>query len=407
MNNNDKGQTRWIKFMGGNNLIFTLVTIILIGIMFLLYSRLDFILRPIITIFSAILTPLVISFILFYLLEPLISFLEKKGLRRLWGIVGLYLFVIGLVVLLLIWLVPFLQQQFEELIAALPYLFNQVTEFVTNLAQNVIVTDNQRAAFQEGLDFFNNIENNFINYLSQGFSGVGNVISSVTNTLLIAFMVPVILFFFLKDGAMFIDMFMEKIPPKGRRDVASILAAIDAQVGNYVKGQMLIALINGIMMFIGFYVIGLNYSGILAVAGGILSFIPYLGPTLTFIPAVLVALSQSFFMVVKLIIVWFVIQFIEGNLVEPNVMGQRLNVHPITIIFILLIMGELLGLVGMLIGVPLYAILKVLFTYFMQKYEIRYNKYYGHDAGTYELESLSSIYDVEEKTQDISNVESD
>src|SRR5699024_4594912 len=109
--------------------------------------------------------------------------------------------------------------------------------------------------------------------------------------------------------------------------------------------------------------IGLNYSGVLAVTGGILSFIPYLGPTLTFLLAVFIALGSSFFMVVKLVIVWIVIQFVEGNLVEPNVMGHRLNVHPISIIFILLIMGKLLGLVGMLIGVPLYAILRVLFNF--------------------------------------------
>lgn len=401
MNNN---QTRWMKFIGGNNIVFTLVVLILIGITFLLYSQLDFILGPIFIIFSAILTPLIISFILYYLLEPIVGFLERKGLARIWGIVGLYVFVLGLIALLLIWLVPFLQQQFEELINALPHLFDQVTDFITNLAENYLVTDDQQNAFQDGLDFFNNIETNFINYLSDGFSGIGSFISGVTNTIVILFMVPIILFFFLKDGSIFIKSFMEKMPPRGRRDIASILTAIDAQVGNYIKGQMLIALINGIMMFIGFFIIGLNYSGVLAVAGGILSFIPYLGPTLTFIPAALVALSQSFWMVVKLVIVWLVIQFIEGNLIEPNVMGQRLNIHPVTIIFILLIMGELLGLVGMIVGVPLFAIIKVLFTFFYHKYQRRYNKFYGEDAGEYEVESLSTVYKVEDHTEDLTKL---
>lgn len=403
----DNKQSRWIKFLGGSNVIYTLVVFILVGITFLLYSELDFILNPIFRISSAVLTPLIISFILFYLLEPLIQFAEKRKIPRVWAIVGLYVIILGLIVLLLVGLIPILQQQFEDLLDALPSLIDQVTDFTTNVAQEFIFTDNQRDAFQQLLDYFSNIETNIINYIAGGFSGIGSVISSLTNAIFILFLVPVILFFLLKDGSIFIKGFMEKIPPKARDDIAGILAAIDSQVGNYVKGQILIAAINGTMMFIGFSIIGLSYSGVLAVAGGILSFIPYLGPTLTFIPAALIALSDSTWMVIQLVIVWMVIQFIEGNLVEPNVMGYRLNVHPISIIFILLIMGELLGLVGMLIGVPLYAILKVLVTFVFQKFQLRYNKYYGDEDGVYEVNSLSDVYEVEDKADDLSQVEED
>ena len=400
---NDK-QTRWIKFLGGKNIIFTLAVLILIGIMFLLYSQLTFILDPIVTMLTAVLTPLIISFILFYLLSPLVDFVEKRGVPRLVAIIGLYIVFIGLIILLLVWLIPILQDQLEDLINALPALFDDVQDFVTNLANNFLTTDSQKDAFQQVLDYFSNIETNFINYLSDGFSGIGTIISSVTNAVLILFMVPIILFFLLKDGSMFLEGFMKKIPPQKRKDTASILASIDSQVGDYVKGQILIALINGIMMFIGFSVIGLNYSGVLAVAGGILSFIPYLGPTLTFLPAVFIALSASFFMVVKLVIVLVIIQFVEGNLVEPNVMGRRLNVHPVSIIFILLIMGELLGLVGMLIGVPLYAILRVFFNYANEKFQRRYNRYYGTEENRYHVRTLDEIYGVEEEIEEIAEV---
>lgn len=403
---NDK-QTRWIKFLGGKNIIFTLAVLILIGIMFLLYSQLTFILNPIVTMLTAVLTPLIISFILFYFLSPIVDFVEKRGAPRLAAIIGLYIVVIGLIVLLLVWLIPILQDQLEDLINALPALFDDVQYFVTNLANNFLTTDSQQDAFQQVLDYFSNIETNFINYLSDGFSGIGTVISSVTNAVLILFMVPIILFFLLKDGSMFLEGFMKKVPPQKRKDTASILASIDSQVGDYVKGQILIAFINGIMMFIGFSVIGLNYSGVLAVAGGILSFIPYLGPTLTFLPAVFIALSASFFMVVKLMIVWVIIQFVEGNLVEPNVMGNRLNVHPVSIIFILLIMGELLGLVGMLIGVPLYAILRVFFNYANEKFQRRYNRYYGTEENRYHVRTLDEIYGIEEETKEFAEVHTD
>lgn len=397
-------QTRWMKFLGGKNILFTLGVLILVALTFLLYSQLNFILNPIVTILAAVLTPLIISFILFYLLSPIVNFVEEKGVPRLIAIIGLYILFLGLIVLLLVWLIPVLQQQLEDLINALPSLFAQVQDFVTNLASNFLTTDSQRDGFQQVLDYFSNIETSFINYLSDGFSGIGSIVSSVTNVVLMLFMVPIILFFLLKDGSMFLAGFMAKIPPKNRKDTASILAAIDSQVGDYVKGQILIALINGVMMFIGFSIIGLNYSGVLAVAGGILSFIPYLGPTLTFLPAIFIALSASFFMVVKLVIVWVVIQFVEGNLIEPNVMGRRLNVHPVSIIFILLIMGELLGLIGMLIGVPLYAILRVLFNFANQKFQKRYNRYYGTESDRYEVQTLEEIYDLEEKTKEIAEV---
>lgn len=397
-------QSRWIRFLGGKNILFTLGVLILIGLTFLLYSQLNFILNPIVTMLTAVLTPLIISFILFYLISPIVDFAEKKGVPRLIAIIGLYILFIGLVVLLLVWLIPILQDQLEDLINALPALFDQVQDFATNLANNFLTTDSQMDGFEQVLDYFSNIETNFINYLSDGFSGIGSVISSVTNVVLVLFMVPIILFFLLKDGSMFLEGFMLKIPPKNRKDTASILAAIDSQVGDYVKGQMLIAFINGVMMFIGFSVIGLNYSGVLAVAGGILSFIPYLGPTLTFLPAVIIALSASLFMVVKLIIVWVVIQFVEGNLVEPNVMGHRLNVHPVSIIFILLIMGELLGLVGMLIGVPLYAIIRVLFNFINQKFQKRYNRYYGTESEHYEVRTLEEIYDLEDKATEMATI---
>ena len=87
---------------------------------------------------------------------------------------------------------------------------------------------------------------------------------------------------------------MGKVPPGRRKDIGAIIRAIDTQVGSYIKGQILIATINGILMFIGFSLINLNYSSILAVAGGFLSFVPYLGPTLTFIPAAIIALTDSF-----------------------------------------------------------------------------------------------------------------
>jgi predicted PurR-regulated permease PerM len=392
----DQEQTKWMKFLGGKNIIYTFVILFLIGATILLYSQLNFILQPIVTIISAVLTPIVISFILYYLLDPIIDFLESKKIKRIWGIILVYLLILGLLTLLFIWLIPNLQEQFMNLIESIPELFDTVTNFLRDFLNNFIQNPQQEDALNQFLSFFENIETNFMDYITEGISGVGSVISSVTNVFIIILMVPIILFFLLKDGSQFIRSFMTKMPPGGRKDVTSILRAIDTQVGDYIKGQIIVAIANGTLMFIGFTIIDLNYSGVLATMGGILSFIPYLGPTLTFIPAAVVALMDSFWMVGQLIIVWAVVQFIEGNLIEPNILGRSLNVHPATIIFILLIMGELLGIVGMILGVPIYAIIKVFITYAFIKFKNRYNKYYGDEKGRYETETLLEAYDLEE-----------
>ncbi len=392
----ERKQTRWMKFLGGNNIIYTLVILFLIGATILLYSQLDFILQPIFTILSAVLTPLVISFILFYLLDPIVTFFENKKVKRVWAIIALYAVVIGLLVWLVIWLFPILQEQFNDLIQAIPHFFNNIVVFVNNIASTLSLNPEQRDVVNEGLNYFENIETDFMNFLTQSFSGVGNIISRVTNVFVILLMVPIILFFLLKDGSYFITGFMKKVPPGSRRDMTSILRAIDEQVGSYIKGQILVAIVNGVLMFIGFTIIDLSYSGVLAVAGGFLSFIPYLGPTLTFIPAAVVALTDSFLTLVLLAIVWAVVQFIEGNLVEPNIMGKNLNVHPVTIILVLLIMGELLGIVGMILGVPIYAIIKVFVTFFYWKFQERYNRYFGDKEGIYITETLDETYHLNE-----------
>ena len=99
-------QTKWMKFLGGYNIIYTLAVLLLIGLTLLLYSQLNFILQPIFTIISAVVTPLVISFILYYLMNPLVDFFEKKNIKRLWVIIGIYFVFIGLLTWLILWLIP-------------------------------------------------------------------------------------------------------------------------------------------------------------------------------------------------------------------------------------------------------------------------------------------------------------
>ena len=194
---------------------------------------------------------------------------------------------------------------------------------------------------------------------------------------------PVITFFLLKDDQKFFAFVISIVPPRFRKDAKEIGATMSSQVGAYLKGQILVSIAIGILTFIGFWLIKVPYSGTLSIIVGVTAVIPYIGPVIAFIPAAIVALTVSFGMFIKMSIVWMVVQMLNGHLIAPQVMGKKLVVHPLTIVIVLLVMGDLLGMFGLIFGIPIYAIAKVLVTYIFRKFKQRYNRYYGA-SGEYE-----------------------
>ena len=191
----------------------------------------------------------------------------------------------------------------------------------------------------------------------------------------------------LKDGQKFKSFSTRLMPPKYRKGFHDLLEKMSIQVGSYIQGQIIVSFCIGIFLFIGYSIIGLNYSLILASIAAVTSVVPYIGPTIAIFPAIIIALITSPIMLLKLILVWTVVQFIEGHLISPNIMGKTLKIHPLTIIFILLSAGNLLGIIGVILGISAYAILKVLISHLYSLYQFRYNKYYGKDSGEYQLTS--------------------
>lgn len=381
-------KTRWINFLGANDLIYSLVVIILIGVAFLLFNQVSYIFTPLLVLVSNILMPFVIALLLYYLFSPFVDFLEKHKVKRIFGVTILFLLIIGILTLGVILLYPLLQEQVTMFIDEFPSfidsLINSVTEWVNDLPYGGEV----ESFIQEGENFIAGIPDNIDQYLSDGFSGISSFVSGLTNIVVTLVTFPIILFFLLKDEQRFFRAFLSVTPPKWREDLIRVSSEINTQVGAYVKGQLIIATSIGVMMFIGFSIIGLEYNGVLAIIAGFTSIIPYIGPTLAFIPALVIALIDSWWMVAQLVLVWMVVQFIDGNLIEPNIMGKQLNVHPLTIIIVLLVMGDLIGVFGLIFGVPIYAILKVLVVHVFLQFKKRYNKYYGDVAGEYEVQPI-------------------
>lgn len=383
--------SKWIRFLGGRNLIFTLVVIILAAVAILLLRQIDFIFYPFIVLFSNIFIPLLIGVVLYYLFNPIISFFEKKKVPRIVSIIVFYLILI----LLIIWAssaaLPALYEQIELLVQAFPGYIESLSNNLEPFFSRFISSDNfnQLSSQVEGL--LSDLPERAVDFLQGGISGLSNVISGVTNVVVTTIFVPVILFFLLKDDKQFASTFINILPPSWRKDFIRVIKQMSNQAGSYVKGQMIVATALGLMTYIGFKIIGLKFAGVLGLTTGLLSVIPYLGPTLSFIPAITIAMLDSWFMVVKLLIVWVVVQFIEGNILQPNIMGQQLSIHPLTIIIILFVAGDMAGIFGMIFGVPIYAILKVFVLYWFERYKIRYNNYFAGEEEKYTLHPIEDI----------------
>lgn len=381
-------QSKWKSFLGGNDTFYTLAVAIMVALLILIISQLDFIFNPIVTIISSILLPFVLSILLYYLLNPLVDFMERHKVNRIWGIVILYIVLAALLVGIIALLIPMLQGQVVSFINNFPAFVNDITDTVINFVNNNIPNEQIQNAVAQVESFISNSLSSITDYITQGLSGLTSVISGLTSAVVTIVTVPIILFFLLKDDRKMFSGFIKAMPPKWRPDVLRVSHKINTQVGSYIKGQLTVAVVNGLLMYLGFTLIGLNYSGILGIAGGFLSIIPYLGAALTFIPALIVALFDSFTRVLLLVAVWAVVQFVEGNFVEPNVMGRQLKVHPLTIIVVLIIMGDLLGVIGLIFGIPIYAILRVLVVHVFKKIKLRYNAHYGEVAGEYNVERM-------------------
>lgn len=384
-------ETRFMKFLGGKDLVFALLILIFIGCAIFIFDQVSYIFKPFIIVFNTIVAPIIVSIILYYLFNPLVNLMERYNISRLWGVIILFLVIIGVIALAINLLIPVIGAQFKSFGNNFPYYVDKVNKFIDSVTKYSLIS-NFYGQIQDQLD---SLAKKLPSMVSDYFNGFGskvkNFAEALVNVGVVIATTPFVLLFMLKDGHRFKEFSTNLMPPKFRKDFHDLLDKMSLQVGSYIQGQIIVSFCIGILLFIGYSIIGLDYSLILASIAAVTSVVPYIGPTIAISPAIIIALITSPIMLLKLVVVWTAVQFIEGHFISPNIMGKTLKIHPLTIIFILLSAGNLLGVVGVILGIPAYAILKVLVSHLFTMYKRRYNKYYGDDAGEYEITSDEEI----------------
>ena len=384
--------TNYIRFLGGRNTLFTLITLLMLGLVVYIFREVSFIFHPLSVFMKTVVLPIVLALIFFYLLRPVLRMLENFKIPRIWGILIIFLGVVGLITLLIVLVFPFLKSQFQTLIEEFPTYFMQLltdvdaflrTSYIGDYYSESNFTIDTLLATLPG-----NIADTLQNTVTSIITGVTGLISTITGVILSVVIVPFILFYLLKDGEKLPEYFLKLLPPRFRDDTREVFTEADKQLGAYIQGQLIVAFCIGVMVYIGFLIIGMDYALLLGVLAMVTSIVPYIGPAIAITPAAIIALVTSPFMLVKLAIVWTVVQLVEGNLISPQVMGKTLFIHPVTIIFVLLTAGSLFGVVGVILGIPMYALLRVLISHFYRLFKRRYNKHETNLENQYDYTEL-------------------
>lgn len=369
--------TKFIRFLGGKNTLFTLITILMIGLIIWIFDIISFIFYPIQVLLANVVLPVILATIAYYLLRPVLQGLIKLKLPKIWGIIFILLALIGLITLLIVAVFPFLRDQSSTLIQEFPEYFRKLVIKIDAFLKTSIFS-----SYYVNFDMdevINQIPQDIGNTISETLGGVANgigkVISTLTGLVLAIVTVPFILFYLLKDGEKLPQYVLKLLPPRMREDAAQVMEEADKQISAYIQGQILVAICIGLMVSIGFLIIDMEYALLLGVLAMITSVVPYLGPIIAIMPAAVIAIVTSPFMLVKLAIVWTVVQLVEGKFISPQIMGKSLHIHPITIIFVLLTAGSLFGVPGVILGIPGYALLKVFVTHMYKLFKRRYNRH--------------------------------
>lgn len=373
-----------IRFLGGRKLLYILGVVFLIGLNILVYTQVDFIFKPLIIFVETVALPIILAVVVYYLLRPIINLMESWRIKRIWAILITLMIVVGLITLLIVLIIPFLEKQFVSLAEELPRYIRDLINTADQWLRDSVFGGYYSNLFQDVNGLLNQLPD-LPTYAAQTIEGITGFITTITNVVVALVTLPFILFYMLKDGHKLPNKVVSLFPPKARPEVSSVFKGIDHQLSAYIQGQIIVSFCIGIMMYIGFLIIGLDYALLLAAIASVTSVVPYLGPMIAITPALIIAIVTSPFMVLKLAFVWTVVQLLEGKFISPQIMGKSLHIHPVTIIFVLLTAGHLYGFIGIVLAIPGFAILKVLVSHVYYWLQRRYNKFV-EDEDQYRLD---------------------
>src|SRR5690625_1691570 len=337
------------------NILYVLTVTILLLICFWLIVKLFPFYQLFLTFVWYISLPFLIASLIAYLIYPLVQWLNKYQIRNAFAVIIIFSSFFITVSLLIYRAYPVIMLQLNELNEQLPELLKMYETFIITIYESTAFFPD---GFHEQLDqFIINLETNAEQFLAKLLDRTVKIF----DLFIIISLIPVLVFYFLKDFQLIKQFFKKIIPKKYVNNVKNFIRSLDQTLGKYIHAQVLVSTMVTLITYLPFHLSELQYALLLAIIIGITNIIPYFGPIIGAIPSVLVAVSESYQLVIVVVITISIIQIVEGNFLSPYIVGKSINIHPVIIILVLLIGSKLNGIIGMILAVPLLTIGKAIF----------------------------------------------
>ncbi len=299
-----------------------------------------------------------IALILAYFFDPLYKFLINKKVPKVLSIIVVFGIIIALLILTIFFVVP-------SVINQLNVLYNEIPNFINNYQTLILSLKPQLSKFIDPADVetllkenLSELQKNVLSFSQTIIIYLSNIVSSITFGIVI---IPLILFYLLRDMLIFKENLYTFVSKEKKKEFKEILEEIDRIISGFIRGRIIVCFIVGTLIGIGLYFLNLKFALIIGIVSGIFNFVPYLGPIVGVILALIFALGNPWWVLLMIIVLFVLVNQIEAIFLNPNILGKELGLHPLTVILSMLICGLLLGILGVLVAVPLAAILKVLF----------------------------------------------
>lgn len=310
--------------------------------------------------------PLFIGLLVAWLFEPLIKKLETKKISRLWSSIIVYVSFILIIILLVVLVVPEFVSQLKDLIGQSPAFLAKANDFITNMFSNfqdvefdVNTIKTQITGFLE--DIVNSLTTNSLTMVINTVTSFISESFSVLLGLLIGFYLSL-------DFTKVTQTLGHLIPFKHKEEARSLLKDLNEMARGYVSGTLFTSLIVAFLTFLGLVIAGVSSPLLFAIFCGITNIIPYFGPYIGGVPVVIVGFAISPLCGVICLITIVLVQFVEGNIIHPLIVGKAIDMHPVVIVIGLLIFDYFGGILGMILAAPIMGALKIIFNFFNKKY---------------------------------------
>ncbi|MEK5477314.1 AI-2E family transporter [Paenibacillus sp. FSL R5-0407] len=310
---------------------------------------------PMQAVIGAILIPLLLAGFFYYLLRPVVAYMERYKIKRSLAILILYVVLVILTIGFIAGVWPLLRDQLFNLVQNIPNFLAKLDVQINNAGEDSFLS--------KILPSDSNLLANLTDYLSKGIAFLSNYLSGFISFLsqfaIVLFTFPILLYYMLKEGHRFKRGLAKLFPLRYRRTVYRVTRDMDKALNDYIIGRVIVNLALGVLMFIGFIIIGLPYALLLTLIAVILNFIPMFGAIISSVPIVIIGLIESPSTGIWALVIILVAQQIQDNVISPYVFGKKLDIHPVTTILLVLGSGNWFGIIGMLVVIPVYMILKI------------------------------------------------